>query len=147
SPATPAGGSSRAAWTSTTTRRTRGTRSILCCSRRRPRGSRRRCRRPDASALRLPEGELAARRIGDDAPPARRSLARLEQHVRAEVAGALGRAADLRHAHVGKPDRLPSRALDDAAAAPVAEIEGQVRAAARVNALGPPAAQPLEERA
>src|SRR3954453_15692010 len=80
------------------------------------------------STLWLPEGDLTARRGAHDAPPPRRALAPVEQAPRPEAPGPVRGGADLVPLDVGQPQRARDRALDDAAARPVAHAEGLVGA-------------------
>jgi RNA polymerase sigma-70 factor (ECF subfamily) len=64
--------------------------------------------------LGLPDGEVPARRGGDEAAPAGRPLARLQQHGRPEAACPSGDRGDVGHLDVRKPHR-PRRAADDLA--------------------------------
>ena len=91
--------------------------------------------------MRLPEGDLAAGRRGDDAAPARGALAGLEQDGGAQVARALGGRADLGDLDVGQPQRALGGALDDAAAELAAQLEREVRAVAGVDAVRAPVAE------
>ena len=93
-------------------------------------------------ALRLPEGQLAGRRGGHDAAPARRALARLEQHLRAEPARALRGLGHVGHLDVRQPQRPARGALDDAAAEAAAHLEREVRAARDGDLLRAATAQP-----
>ena len=91
--------------------------------------------------LRLPEGELRAGRRGDDAAPAGRAFAGLEQDRGPERARSLRGLGDLGDLDVGQPQRPPRLALDDAAAEPAAQLERQVGAAAGVDSFRAPAAE------
>src|SRR4051812_22921814 len=95
----------------------------------------------------LPERDLAGGRGGDDAAPARRALARGEQHRRAEPPRALGGRRDLVDLDVGQPHGPPRRALHDPATEPPADVERVVGAVGRLDALGAPVAQPGVEPA
>ena len=94
---------------------------------------------PD-SPLRLPEGQLAARGGGDDASPAGRALAGLEEHRGAQAPGVLGRLRDLGNLDVGQPERTRRLALDDPAAELAPDPEREVGAGPDPNLLMSPAA-------
>src|SRR4051794_34381037 len=73
--------------------------------------------RPRSSAavgLRLPEGDLATVRGGDDAAPALGPLTRAEEHLAAQALGPTGGRADVADLDVWEPERLVGGALDDA---------------------------------
>src|SRR5436190_10350846 len=75
---------------------------------------------------RLPEGDLGRVGRGDHAAPARRALARLEQHGCAELARLVGDVLDSVDLDIGQPQRAPRAALDDAAAEATAEVQPEV---------------------
>src|SRR4051812_45597798 len=93
------------------------------------------------SALLLPESKLACRRGGDDAAPARRPLTRGEHERGPEEPGPIGRLVHVLDRHVGQPYRTGGGGLDDPAADPAPELEGEVGARRGVDLLLAPAAQ------
>src|SRR5256885_8743469 len=94
--------------------------------------------RRGALVLGLPEGDLTGRRRGDDAAPARRTLAGLEQHPGPQAARPVRDPGDVGDLDVGQPQRTPGAALDDATAEPAAELEGDVRPGPGVDPLRAP---------
>src|SRR5262249_43575302 len=93
--------------------------------------------------LRLPEGDLAAVWRRYHAAPTGRPLAGLEQDARTQALSTLGRPSDVRHRGIGQPQRALGAALHDPPAQPVAEVEGEVLAPRRLDALRAPAEQLL----
>jgi FG-GAP repeat len=91
--------------------------------------------------LRLPERDLARIRDRDDAAPAGRALAGVEQDRRPQRDGTVGGVVDARDPHVGQPGRPARAALDDAPADLAAPVDRLVRR----DALHAPAAQPRVE--
>ena len=99
-----------------------------------------------SSALGLPERNLTGRGAQQDAAPAGRAFAWVEQHRGPERVCPLGCGVDVGDGHVGEPSREGNRAFDSAAPDTTTQVEPQIGPAVELDALGQPAAQPRIER-
>src|SRR5262252_2791185 len=95
----------------------------------------------------LPERNLAGLGRRYHTAPARRTLARLEQHGRSEPASEIRGRVDPRDFDIGQPDRARGTALDEPTAEILAQLQRVVRTARMLDLLGAPAAQVRTERA
>src|SRR5207247_3319455 len=91
------------------------------------------------SRLRLPQRDLGTGGRRDDAAPASRALAGLQQHRGAKEGCALRRLVEIGDLDVGQPQGGLVVRLDDAALDPVAQLQREVGPAAQVDRLRAPA--------